>query len=163
MDWFWAFPHLDDDILRTIRMTIDDSFRNFTRAWGDPIQQLFEPLRLLLVFAEWVMLNAPWPIIILAVGIVAWLASRRWQIVVGSIATLLLIGYFAPHEGSATTAYGVYNIDSLAAYEAYRARLAADPLGRVNYEFARDKRFILKEDRIFLKLASGPRSLPAKF
>jgi hypothetical protein len=32
-----------------------------------------------------------------------------------------LIGYFAPHEGSATTAYGVYNIESLAAYEAYRA------------------------------------------
>ena len=24
-----------------------------------------------------------------------------------------LIGYFAPHEGSATSAYGVYNIDSL--------------------------------------------------
>lgn len=38
-----------------------------------------------------------------------------------------LIGYFSPHEGSATTAYGVYNIESLAAYEAYRARLAADP------------------------------------
>ena len=67
-----------------------------------------------------------------------------------------LIGYFAPHEGSATTAYGVYNIKNLAAYEAYRARLAADPLGRENYEFAREKRFILKEDRIFLKLASAP-------
>lgn len=40
-----------------------------------------------------------------------------------------LIGYFAPHEGSATLAYGVYSVDSLAAYEAYRARLAADPLG----------------------------------
>ena len=39
-----------------------------------------------------------------------------------------MIGYFAPHEGSSTTAYGIYNIDSLAAYEAYRARLAADPL-----------------------------------
>lgn len=67
-----------------------------------------------------------------------------------------LIGYFAPHEGSATTAYGVYSIDSLAEYEAYRARLAADPLGRQNYRFAREKRFILKEDRIFLKLASAP-------
>ncbi|WP_157017659.1 NIPSNAP family protein [Mesorhizobium xinjiangense] len=67
-----------------------------------------------------------------------------------------LIGYFAPHEGSATTAYGVYTIDSLAAYEAYRARLASDPLGRENYEFARKERFILKEDRIFLKLASAP-------
>jgi hypothetical protein len=69
-----------------------------------------------------------------------------------------LVGYFAPHEGSATTAYGVYHLDSLAAYEAYRARLAADPAGTANYEFARDKRFILREDRIFLKLASAPHS-----
>ncbi|TCL75958.1 NIPSNAP family protein [Rhizobium sp. BK251] len=67
-----------------------------------------------------------------------------------------LIGYFGPHEGSATTAYGVYNIESLAAYEAYRARLAADPLGQENYQFARRERFILKEDRIFLKNLSLP-------
>lgn len=67
-----------------------------------------------------------------------------------------LIGYFAPHEGSATTAYGVYNVESLAAYEAYRARLAADPLGQENYRFAREERFILREDRIFLRLASAP-------
>ncbi len=67
-----------------------------------------------------------------------------------------LIGYFAPHEGSATTAYALYNIESLAAYEAYRARLAADPLGRENYEYARRERFSLREDRIFLKLASAP-------
>ena len=66
-----------------------------------------------------------------------------------------LIGYYAPHEGSSTLAYGVYNIDSLAAYEAYRARLAADPLGRENYEFAMEEKFILREDRTFLKLASG--------
>lgn len=67
-----------------------------------------------------------------------------------------LIGYFAPHEGSATLAYGIYNIESLAAYEAYRARLAADPLGQENYEFARSERFILREDRTFVKLASAP-------
>ena len=67
-----------------------------------------------------------------------------------------LIGYFAPHEGSATTAYGLYSLPGLAAYEAYRARLRDDPLGRANYEFARCERFILKEDRIFLRLASAP-------
>ena len=67
-----------------------------------------------------------------------------------------LIGYFAPHEGSSTEAYGIYNIPSLAAYEAYRARLAADPLGRENYEFALREKFILREDRNFLKLASAP-------
>ncbi|MGF1632063.1 MAG: NIPSNAP family protein [Kiloniellaceae bacterium] len=71
-----------------------------------------------------------------------------------------LIGYFAPHEGSATTAYGVYSIESLAAYEAYRARLAADPLGQENYRFAREERFIHREDRSFLKLASAPHAMP---
>ena len=67
-----------------------------------------------------------------------------------------LIGYFGPHEGSKTTAYGIYNIESLAAYEAYRERLVADPLGRENYEFAKRERFILREDRIFLKTLSWP-------
>jgi hypothetical protein len=67
-----------------------------------------------------------------------------------------LIGYFAPHEGSATTAYGVYSIDSLAAYEVYRARLRDDPLGRENFAFAQKERFIRREDRLFLRLASGP-------
>ena len=67
-----------------------------------------------------------------------------------------LIGYFAPHEGSSTTAYGVYNIKNLAEYEAYRARLSQDPGGRANYEFAQEKQFIHSEERIFLKLASAP-------
>lgn len=63
-----------------------------------------------------------------------------------------LIGYFAPYEGSTTTAYGVYSIPDLAAYQAYRARLKADPLGRENFEFAKRERFIRHEDRIFLRL-----------
>ena len=67
-----------------------------------------------------------------------------------------LIGYYAPHEGSATLAYGVYNIESLAAYEAYRARLRDDPLGRENYQFAQREQFIRREDRVFLRLASAP-------
>ena len=61
-----------------------------------------------------------------------------------------LIGYFAPHEGSATTAYGVYNVASLADYEAYRARLKDHPIGRSNFAFAQTERFIRREDRVFL-------------
>lgn len=67
-----------------------------------------------------------------------------------------LIGYFAPHEGSSTLAYGIYNIGSLAQYEEYRRRLAADPLGKKNYEFAQSEKFLLREDRTFLRLASTP-------
>jgi len=73
-----------------------------------------------------------------------------------------LIGYFAPHEGSSTLAYGVYNIGSLAAYEAYRERLRTDPLGRKNYEFAQTEKFLLREDRTFLKLASAPHAALVK-
>jgi NIPSNAP len=67
-----------------------------------------------------------------------------------------LIGYYSPHEGSATTAYGVYNLPSLADYEQYKARLHDDPLGKENYAFAAKERFILREDRIFLKCVSAP-------
>lgn len=66
-----------------------------------------------------------------------------------------LIGYFAPHEGSNTLAYGIYNIPNLAAYEDYRARLNADPLGRENYEFAQKTGFIRAEDRTWLRRVEG--------
>lgn len=66
-----------------------------------------------------------------------------------------LIGYFAPHEGSATTAYGVYNVGNLAEYEAYRERLLADPLGQGNCRFSQKEKFIRREDRIFLMPVSA--------
>lgn len=61
-----------------------------------------------------------------------------------------------PHEGSVTTAYGVYNIADLAAYEAYRARLKADPRGQENFALARQQQFIRREDRLFLAPLCGP-------
>lgn len=70
-----------------------------------------------------------------------------------------LVGYFAPHEGSSTLAYGIYNIPSLSDYEAYRARLAEDPLGRENYAFAQKEKLLLKEERTFVKLVSAPHGL----
>ena len=73
-----------------------------------------------------------------------------------------LVGYFAPHEGSLTRAYGIYSLDSLAEYEAYRERLRKDPLGCENFEFAKRDRFILREDREFLRLASAPHAPQVK-
>ena len=73
-----------------------------------------------------------------------------------------LIGYFTPHEGSTTLAYGIYSIEDLAAYEQYKHRLAADPLAGENYAFAQRERFLVREDRTFLKLASGPHATMVK-
>ena len=44
-----------------------------------------------------------------------------------------LVGYFLPHEGTNNIAWGLIAFDSLAAYEAYRARLKTDAEGRENF------------------------------
>ncbi len=62
-----------------------------------------------------------------------------------------LIGYFLPHEGTNDIAYGVISFDSLAEYEAYRARLREDPEGVANFAFAEQHRLILGEERSFLR------------
>src|SRR6476469_22477 len=62
-----------------------------------------------------------------------------------------LVGYFLPHEGTNDIAWGLIAFDSLAAYEAYRARLKADPDGRANFAVAAAGRFILSEERSFLE------------
>jgi hypothetical protein len=62
-----------------------------------------------------------------------------------------LIGYFMPHEGTNNIAHALISFESLAAYEAYRARLRADPAGRANFEFAERERFILSEERTWLR------------
>lgn len=80
--------------------------------------------------------------------------ARNWGQAIPA-AGASLIGYFAPHEGNTTTAYGIYNVQSLADYEAYRARLAASDAGRENYGFAKREQFIRREDRAFYTLASG--------
>ena len=66
-----------------------------------------------------------------------------------------LIGYFLPHEGTNNIAWGLISFESLAAYEAYRARLKADPEGRANFEFAQAKRLILREERNFVAGVEG--------
>jgi hypothetical protein len=60
-----------------------------------------------------------------------------------------LVGYFLPHEGTNDIAWGLISFPSLAAYEAYRAKLKADPAARENFAFAQQKRFILAEERTF--------------
>jgi len=62
-----------------------------------------------------------------------------------------LVGYFLPHEGTNNVALGLIAFESLALYEAYRARIKADPEGRANFAFAQSHRLILREERTFVE------------
>jgi hypothetical protein len=72
-----------------------------------------------------------------------------------------LVGYFLPHEGTNTIAWGLIAFDSLSAYEAYRARLKSDPDGRANFAMAQEKRFIVREERTFTEVVEGTLHVPA--
>ncbi|MCV0438713.1 MAG: proline/glycine betaine ABC transporter permease [Hydrogenophaga sp.] len=94
MSWLDAFPALGADQLSALRRGVDGAFREFTREHGDTLERLFEPLRDFLLISERLLTQTPWPIVVGGIALVAWLASRSWKIVAGSVLTLLLIGYF---------------------------------------------------------------------
>ena len=76
--------------------------------------------------------------------------AREWLTIIPACGGELL-GYFMPHEGTDNLALALITFDSLAAYEAYRARLRADEAGAANFRFAQAERFILSEQRTFLR------------
>ena len=76
--------------------------------------------------------------------------ARNWTAIIPRCGGQLL-GYFLPHEGTNNIALALISFPSLAAYEVYRARLLDDPEGAANFRFAHDRRFILSEERTFLR------------
>lgn len=76
--------------------------------------------------------------------------ARRWLEIIPKCGGDL-VGYWMPHEGTNTIAYGLISFASLAGYEAYRARLKSDPAGAANFRLAEEERFILAEERTFLR------------
>ena len=103
MDWFYEFPEMGRSSLRALKKAIDSNFREFTREYGELMEQIFEPLKQFLIFSENLLTQSPWPLVILAIAGLAWLASRYTKIAVGTIITLLLIGYFGMWEDTMRT------------------------------------------------------------
>jgi hypothetical protein len=76
--------------------------------------------------------------------------SRRWLSIIPRCGGDLQ-GYWMPHEGTSNIAFALISFESLAAYEAYRARLRSDREGMANFNFAEENKFILAEERTFLR------------
>lgn len=76
--------------------------------------------------------------------------AENWACIIPACGGALL-GYFLPHEGTNHVAWALVGFESLAAYEAYRARLRRDSAAMANFAFVAQQRFILKEERTFLE------------
>jgi glycine betaine/proline transport system permease protein len=94
MDFLTEFPSMERQALRDLKKAIDGGFRDFSREFGEAIETFFEPLLWFLVWFEKLLRATPWPLIILAIAVLAWLGSRSKAVVVGCVLSFLAIGYF---------------------------------------------------------------------
>src|SRR5207237_10178185 len=76
--------------------------------------------------------------------------AKRWLTIIPKCGGDL-VGYWMPHEGTNNIAFALISFENLAGYENYRARLRADSEGMANFTFAEENKFILEEERTFLR------------
>ncbi len=94
---------MEQQALRDLKKGIDFAFKDFARTYGDALESFFEPLLFFLVWLEKLLINTPWPVIIIVVGFLAWVGSRSWPLVIGSIVAFLLIGYLGMWKDTMAT------------------------------------------------------------
>jgi hypothetical protein len=76
--------------------------------------------------------------------------AKRWLSIIPRCGGDLQ-GYWMPHEGTNNIAFALISFESLAAYEVYRAGLRTDAESMANFNFAEENKFILAEERTFLR------------
>ena len=103
MEWLTKFPEMDRSGLREFKKTVDFAFTDFSRTYGQSIEEFFEPLLMFLVWFEKLFINTPWPVIIFSILLLAWIGSRSILIVVGTFLSFMLIGYFGMWEDTMST------------------------------------------------------------
>ena len=102
-NWLIEFPALSRDTLRLLQRSIDETFREFSRSYGQALEDFFEPLLWFMIWFERLLLNAPWWLVIAVIASCAYLASRNWKMTIGVIAAFLAIGIFGMWEDTMRT------------------------------------------------------------
>lgn len=103
MDFFSEFPALSRRDNSALRRFIDNGFRDFSREYGEALENFFDPLLQFLIAFEQLLLATPWPIVILVIAGLTWAGGRSMAITVGAILSFLVIGYLGMWENTMST------------------------------------------------------------
>jgi glycine betaine/proline transport system permease protein len=103
MDFLKDFPEMGRTDLRDLKKGIDETFRTFTRAYGEDIENFFYPLLKFLVWFEKLLIATPWPVMLFVMVVLVWLGARSIVLVVGTIIAFLLIGYLGMWQDTMST------------------------------------------------------------
>ena len=103
LEFFKEFPSMGRRDLSAFRRGIDDSFREFSRAYGDDLETLFDPLLRFLIWLEDVLIATPWPLFIALAAALAYWGARSLKIVIGTVLAFLAIGFMGMWEDTMST------------------------------------------------------------
>ncbi|MAV49311.1 MAG: ABC transporter permease [Pelagibacteraceae bacterium] len=103
MEFLLNFPSLGRETLRDLKKEVDSSFKDFSRSYGEGIENFFDPLLQFLVFFEKLLINSPWPIIIGIIAFLTWKASKKLSLVFGTVLSFIVIGLFGMWEDTMST------------------------------------------------------------
>jgi len=103
MEFLLNFPSLGRETLRDLKKGVDSSFKEFSRSYGEGIENFFDPLLQFLVFFEKLLISSPWPIIIGIIAFLTWKASQKLSLVFGTILAFIIIGLFGMWEDTMST------------------------------------------------------------
>ncbi|SMQ86252.1 glycine betaine/proline transport system permease protein [Devosia lucknowensis] len=95
------FPQLIDT--RPWRRAIDDGLNWVVRNWSDEFEAAAYPLLMLLKAIEDLLIATPWWLIMAVLVGIAWLATRRWQLPVIVLVSLLFLGVMELWKDAMTT------------------------------------------------------------
>ena len=102
-EWLLEFPKMDRDALRSLSKAIDEGYRGFSRAYGQGIEDFFNPLLFALVWFEKLLLGAPWLVILVILGVISWFAVRSLKLTAGVLVAFLAIGYLGMWDDTMRT------------------------------------------------------------
>ena len=120
--WLIKFPELNQSLLTSLRKSLDNSYRELSRNYGEYIESFFDPLLSFIIWFERLLVSAPWPLVILSLVIFSYFLSRSIKLSIFVALALIFIGIFGMWQDTMETL-------SLIAVSTYLSIIIGVPLG----------------------------------
>lgn len=98
-----TFPSLDNATLIAMRKYLDTQYRDFSRTYGEGIENLFDPLLNTLIFFERLLLATPWYLMLTLLVALAYFATRSLKLSLMVLLSFSAIGLFGMWEDAMQT------------------------------------------------------------
>lgn len=97
------FPSLDKSILKLIRRTLDSNFFEFSRNYGELIENSLYPFQFLIDVSEAFFVDMPWIVVLSTLTLICFYTTKHFKFTLTFTAILLFIGLFGMWESAMIT------------------------------------------------------------